>query len=87
MKRHVTYGEEVLQKTSSITPIMLDICAQHHERLDGGGYPRGLSGDEIPIHSRMASIADVYDAITAERVYHKGMAPTVALKKIMECHN
>jgi putative nucleotidyltransferase with HDIG domain len=84
MKRHVTYGEEILQKTPSITAIMMDICAQHHERIDGGGYPRGLSGDEIPIHSRMASVVDVYDAITAERVYHKGMAPTVALKKLME---
>jgi len=84
MKRHVTYGEEVLQKTPSITSIMMDICAQHHERIDGGGYPRGLSGDQIPIHSRMASVVDVYDAITAERVYHKGMAPTVALKKLME---
>ncbi|EGG94080.1 putative HD-GYP domain containing protein [gamma proteobacterium IMCC1989] len=84
MKRHVTYGEEVLQKTPSITSIMMDICAQHHERIDGSGYPRGLSGDQIPIHSRMASVVDVYDAITAERVYHKGMAPTVALKKLME---
>jgi HD-GYP domain-containing protein (c-di-GMP phosphodiesterase class II) len=84
MKMHVTYGEEVLQHTPSITAIMMDICAQHHERIDGGGYPRGLSGDEIPIHSRMAAVADVYDAITAERVYHKGMAPTVALKKQME---
>jgi putative nucleotidyltransferase with HDIG domain len=84
MKKHVTYGEEILKNTPTITPIMLDICAQHHERMDGGGYPRGLSGSEIPIHSRMASIVDVYDAITAERVYHKGMAPTLALKKLME---
>jgi putative nucleotidyltransferase with HDIG domain len=84
MKKHVTYGEEVLQKTPSITSIMMDICAQHHERIDGGGYPRGLSGDEIPIHSRMAAVVDVYDAVTAERVYHKGMAPTLALKKLME---
>lgn len=84
MKNHVTYGEEVLRKTRGITPIMLDICAQHHERLDGSGYPRGLSLDDIPIHSRMASVVDVYDAITAERVYHKGMAPTTALKKLLE---
>jgi putative nucleotidyltransferase with HDIG domain len=84
MKKHVTYGEEVLLKTPNITPIMIDICAQHHERLDGNGYPRGLAGDEIPVHSRMASVVDVYDAITAERVYHKGMAPTVALKKMLE---
>ncbi len=84
MKNHVTYGEEVLRSSPGITPIMLDICAQHHERLDGGGYPRGLSAKDLPVHSRMASVADVYDAITAERVYHKGMSPTAALKKLME---
>lgn len=84
MQRHVTYGEELLLKTPSMTPIMLDICGQHHERLDGSGYPRGLKQDEIPIHSRMASIVDIYDAVTAERVYHKGMAPTLALKKLMQ---
>lgn len=84
MKMHVTYGEEVLRATPGITPIMLDICAQHHERLDGSGYPRGLAETEIPIHSRMSSVVDVYDAITAERVYHKGMSPTAALKKLVE---
>jgi putative nucleotidyltransferase with HDIG domain len=84
MRKHVTYGEEILRKTPSITPIMLDICAQHHEKIDGSGYPRGLKGDEIPIHTRMAAIADVYDAITANRVYHKGMAPTTALKRLRE---
>lgn len=84
MQKHVTYGEELLLKTPSMTPIMLDICAHHHERINGKGYPRGLKGDEIPVHSRMASIVDVYDAVTAERVYHKGMAPTLALKKLMQ---
>jgi len=83
MKKHVAYGEEVLRNTPLITPIMLDICAQHHERMDGNGYPRGLKGDKISIYSRMASIVDVYDAITADRVYHKGIAPTLALKKIL----
>ncbi len=84
MKNHVTYGEEVLRETPGITDIMLDICAQHHERLDGSGYPRGLVEAELPIHSRMSSVVDVYDAITAERVYHKGMAPTTALRKLLE---
>jgi HD-GYP domain-containing protein (c-di-GMP phosphodiesterase class II) len=84
MKRHVTYGEDVLVNSQGISPIIVDICAQHHERLDGSGYPRGLSSDDIPIHSRMAAVVDVYDAITAERVYHKGTTPTAALKKLME---
>jgi putative nucleotidyltransferase with HDIG domain len=84
MRMHVTYGETHLQKIPGLAQEIMDICAQHHERLDGTGYPRGLSGDEIPTHSRMASIVDVYDAITADRVYHSGMAPTLALRSMLE---
>ncbi|GLS25295.1 HD-GYP domain-containing protein [Marinibactrum halimedae] len=84
MKRHVIYGEEVLRQIPGLAPEIIDICAQHHERLDGSGYPRGLIGEHIPLHSRMASVVDVYDAITADRVYHKGMLPPHALKKMVE---
>ncbi len=84
MKNHVTYGEEILNGRSGISPLMLEICSQHHERLNGEGYPRGLDASALSIHARMISIVDVYDAITAERVYHKGMAPTTALKKMLE---
>ncbi|WP_317933352.1 HD-GYP domain-containing protein [Halioxenophilus sp. WMMB6] len=84
MKRHVTYGEEFLCQDDSLAPEIIEICAQHHERLDGSGYPRGLSAEQLPLHTRMASVADVYDAVTADRVYHQGMAPTTALKKMLE---
>jgi len=84
MKRHVQYGEEALAATPEIPTKIKQICAQHHERIDGSGYPRGLSGDAITLHGRMCSVVDVYDAITAHRVYHKGMVPTVAMKKIIE---
>ena len=84
MKRHVTYGEEELGRIPEIAQEILDICAQHHERLDGSGYPRGLEESQIPLHSRMASVADVYDAITADRVYHRGMPPSTALKKMLD---
>lgn len=84
MKRHVTYGEEVLNQIPGLPQVVRDICAQHHERLDGSGYPRGLSAEQLPMHSRMSSVADVYDAVTADRVYHKGMAPTEALRRMLE---
>jgi len=84
MKRHVTYGEEVLRPVPGIAFEIIDIVSQHHERLDGTGYPRGLMGDQLPVHSRMASVADVYDAVTADRVYHRGMPPSTALKKMLE---
>jgi HD-GYP domain-containing protein (c-di-GMP phosphodiesterase class II) len=45
------------------------VAAAHHERLDGGGYPRGLSGDEISLETRIITCADIFDAITAERPY------------------
>ncbi len=84
MKRHVQYGEEALDTTAGISTEIKQICAQHHERIDGTGYPRGLSGGAITLHGRMCSVVDVYDAITAHRVYHTGMVPTVAMKKIIE---
>ncbi len=83
MKRHVTYGEEELSKIPGVAQEVLDICGQHHERLDGSGYPRGLTDSQLPLHSRMASVVDVYDAITADRVYHRGMPPHTALKKML----
>ena len=87
MKRHVTYGEEELAKVPGVSQVVKDICAQHHERLDGTGYPRGLKEHQIPIHSRIASVVDVYDAITADRVYHNGMGPAKALKNMLEWSN
>jgi len=65
-------------------PLTVITAAQHHERLDGTGYPEGLKGDEISEYGRMVAISDVYDAITADRVYHKGMTPTQGLKKLLE---
>ena len=84
MKRHVDYGHAVLVETPGISPASLAICAEHHERLDGSGYPAGLSAEEISRFGRMAAVVDVYDAITADRVYHRGMTPTEALKKLLE---
>ena len=80
MQNHVIYGVEVLKKSEGISEIAMDICHLHHERLDGTGYPRKVSQDEISVYGRMAAIVDVYDAITADRVYHKGKSPAQALK-------
>lgn len=54
----------------------------HHERYDGRGYPHHLKGDAIPIAARMILVADTYDAMTADRVYRKGLAPEVAYKEL-----
>ena len=83
MQRHVNYGIEAIQQVDGISQIAKDICAQHHEKLDGTGYPFGLAAEAIEPHSRIASVVDVYDAITADRCYHKGMEPTIALKRML----
>jgi len=84
MKSHVVQSKIILQNTPGISGIALDVAAQHHERFDGTGYPNKLKSDEISIYGQMGAIVDVYDAITSERVYHKGMPPTEALKKLLE---
>jgi len=84
IKRHPRDGFDILSRTEGIGEIPLDITLHHHERVDGSGYPHNLKGDTISTLARMAAIVDVYDAITADRCYHKGMAPTDALRKIFE---
>lgn len=84
MQHHVDEGVALLQQSPGISEIALKVTAEHHERYDGSGYPGGLAEKNISLYGQMASIVDVYDAITSERVYHKGMAPTQALKKLLE---
>jgi HD-GYP domain-containing protein (c-di-GMP phosphodiesterase class II) len=84
MKLHARHSRDILASTEGIGEITVITAAQHHEKLDGSGYPEGLKGDEITEYGRMVAITDVYDAITADRVYHKGMTPTQGLKKLLE---
>ncbi|MBH0059828.1 MULTISPECIES: HD-GYP domain-containing protein [unclassified Pseudoalteromonas] len=79
MKMHSLFSKEILEE-SGLTGIAVDIAGMHHERLDGKGYPFAKKGDEISQYVRMASIVDVYDALTAERVYKAGMEPIKAFK-------
>jgi HD-GYP domain-containing protein (c-di-GMP phosphodiesterase class II) len=84
MKAHARYSRDILKSTEGIGELTIITAAEHHERMDGKGYPEGLKGEEISIYGRMVAITDVYDAITADRVYHRGMTPTQGLKKLLE---
>jgi putative nucleotidyltransferase with HDIG domain len=84
MKDHVTASLEVLTETPGIHTDSILVAHQHHERHDGSGYPLGLKGDAISHIGQMAAVCDVYDAITSNRCYHKGMPPHEALRKILE---
>jgi HD-GYP domain-containing protein (c-di-GMP phosphodiesterase class II) len=84
VKRHPRDGHDILLRTPGIGAIPLDITLHHHERRDGSGYPDHQAGDAISELAQMAAIVDVYDAITSERCYHKGVAPAEALRKLYE---
>jgi HD-GYP domain-containing protein (c-di-GMP phosphodiesterase class II) len=84
MKLHVVESKNVLEQTPGIAEISMQIAYEHHERYDGSGYAQGLKGEAISKMGQMAAICDVYDAITSNRVYHQGMAPHEALRKIFE---
>ncbi len=81
LKKHVEYGYTILQNHPNISKSTLLMAKEHHERLNGSGYPDGLSGNEISLY-KMASIVDVYDASTSNKGYKKGLLPTVALSEI-----
>ncbi len=84
MKDHVTHSRELLQETPGLPQSALDVALLHHERVDGTGYPLGLTGDAISLIGRMSAIVDVYDALTSVRVYKDAWQPTYALKKMLE---
>lgn len=84
MKSHVVNTADLIRNAKGISQIAFNAAAQHHERYDGTGYPHGLKGDEISLHGQMLAIVDVYDAITSLRIYHKGVPPTEALKRLFE---
>ena len=84
IKNHVVFSRDLLKKSPGISQLTINVAAQHHERIDGSGYPDGLHDCDICREGKMCAIADVYDAITADRVYHKGIPPTAALKKLLE---
>lgn len=84
MKCHVVESKNILEQTDGISEISIQVAYQHHERHDGSGYPEGLKGEAISQMGKMAAICDVYDAITSDRCYHKGMAAHEALRKIFE---
>ncbi|MGE0079832.1 MAG: HD-GYP domain-containing protein [Thiohalomonadaceae bacterium] len=84
MREHVTLGRALLEEHGGIGPIAMAVVAEHHERCDGNGYPRQLKGEEISRYGQMAAIVDVYDAVTADRVYHTAEVPTRVLGQLIE---
>lgn len=72
LRRHPEHGFEILSQCAQLHEAVPLVALQHHERIDGSGYPAGLCLDEIHPFSRIAAVADSFDAMTADRIYRKG---------------
>jgi len=83
MRLHSVYTEEILSRVPPFAELAI-IAAAHHERLDGKGYPHGRSGDAIAIETRIITVADIFDALTADRPYRAAMPVTKALHLMAE---
>lgn len=87
MRRHTVIGEEILKeitkyKDEPLVKTAIEICRWHHERYDGGGYPDGLKGDEIPVSAQVVAVADAYDALTSKRSYKEAYSCDMAIAMI-----
>jgi len=78
MKKHTVYGCEIIKNSYRLGSKVANIAFEHHEKWDGSGYPLGLSGNGIDPLSRIVALADVYDALTSDRVYKKKELPHIA---------
>lgn len=81
MRQHVEFGELIIRGVPGLRDI-LDPVRHHHERWDGGGYPRGLVGESVPLLGRIMILADAYSAMTLDRPYRRGLTVEAALEQI-----
>jgi len=87
VQQHSQTGFEIMRENQELSIITAHVAYQHHEKFDGTGYPRGLKGKEISEFARIAALADVYDALTANRSYRKGYLPHEAYEYLMASGN
>jgi diguanylate cyclase (GGDEF)-like protein/putative nucleotidyltransferase with HDIG domain len=81
IKRHPQIAADILKRVGHLDELV-PLVLHHHERLDGKGYPAGLKGAEIPIAARVIAVADAYEAMTSERIYHPARKQTDALLEL-----
>jgi len=82
VKKHPVIGAKMMKEYPDIPPSSLRVILYHHERSDGSGYPKGLSGDQLDPFIIISALADVFDACSSKRVYNKGVQPYQALRVI-----
>lgn len=82
MKRHTIYGYEIIKNYNEINMDVKRAVIMHHEKEDGSGYPFGIKGNQKNLYSKIITVADIFDAITSERVYRGRQTPFIAFKEI-----
>ncbi len=87
MKSHVIKGAKILEQISKTKPEIVFGAKYHHERYDGKGYTEGLAGEDIPIYARVIAVADVFDAMTSNRPYRKGLPQEEAVAELINGSN
>ncbi|GAF78748.1 unnamed protein product, partial [marine sediment metagenome] len=83
MRQHVLLTERIVGGVPQLTDV-LAAAANHHERYDGSGYPRGLKGEEIPLLGRILAIADAFSAMTMDRPYRKALSWSTAVQELRQ---
>ena len=83
IKGHPAQGAQVADQ-ARLSPAVRNIILHHHEKVDGSGYPRGLTGEAIPLEARIVAVADVYDALTSHRPYRTAMPQAKACQILRE---
>lgn len=83
MKHHSIYGYRILLEKDSFSQAIMMGVLQHHEKINGTGYPLGITGDQMHVYAKIISLADIYDALVTERSYKKGFSQRDAVEMIM----
>ncbi len=83
VKRHARLGYDVLNRIKGVSQASAAVAMHHHERYDGNGYPDELKNEAIPLYSRIVAIADVFDALTSDRVYSRKISPYKAMEYVI----
>jgi len=81
VKQHTVRGDEIASRIDALRALS-EVIRHHHERVDGNGYPDGLQGDDIPLFSRIISVADTYDALTSVRPYRESVDQQAAIAEL-----
>ena len=84
VRSHVNLGAKILEDTPHVSHMVMSVLKEHHERLNGKGYPKQLKGSDISKYGRMMAIVDSYDAMTSDKCYQKAMHPIAAFKALVQ---